>query len=199
MEILRYIKKFKELLIFLVGSIIFCCIFLIINKLTLNYPNITWYGFVFKPALTPSYEVFLSFSIFIYLLSITALYFILNNKNINQEFFLKKLEKLKKIKLNPEPYENSGGNNNKKSALILAGTQFFFSLFFISVFLGLQSMIGGVISAFIIWILSLLTMYKFYKISIIAAILIIPSVLWWAYLVGLSITFWFLNNTLWLK
>jgi len=199
MYILRYIKKLKNPLIFFGQSIIFCYIFLIINKLTFNYPDITWYSYLFKPFLTPSYGIFLGFSMFIYLLFLIALYFVLNNENINQEFFLKKLEKLKKIKLNPEPYENIDEKNHKKIALILSGTQLFLSLFFVPVFLGLQSMIGGIILAFSVWILSLFTMYKFYKISIIAAIITIPSVLWWAYLVGLSTTFWFLNNTFWLK
>ena len=127
----------------------------------------------------------------LYLLMGISLYLVLNSENINQENFL---NKIKKLKINPEPCLTQG---NKKYALIIFGLQLFLSILLIPVFFGLKSTSGGLLISIFLWATMYLTIYKFYKITIPAALLIIPAVLWSAYLVGLNLTFCMLNNTQW--
>lgn len=180
----------------LIGSILFSGIVWIIsislNKLAVDQVSLFWYGNIFKPAFTPSGWIFQGIWLVLYLLAGISLYFVLNSENINQETFL---DKLKKIGINPEFYSNSG---NKKLALIIFGIYLLLSVLQIPVFIGLRSTLGGFMVSILLWVSTVFTFYKFYKITIPAAFLTIPAILCSGYFMGLSLTFWMLNNTSWL-
>jgi len=193
-KILENLKiiNLKKLIIF-AGLVLICMLAGIINKFAVSQESLIWYGYLFKPALTPPDWFFQSVWMFLYVLMGISLYLVLNSKNINQEIFQKIF---KKLRINPEPCLTQG---NKKHAFILFGIQIFLSILLIPVFFGLKSTIGGLLISIFLWISLCLMLYKFYKIVIPAALLIIPAVLWSSYLVGLNLTFWMLNNTQWVS
>ena len=181
----------KNLLLF-TGSIMLCLSAGLISKIFVTPEALIWYEYLLKPALTPPAWLFQDIWAVLYLLMGISLYLVLNSENINQDVFL---DKLKKLKINPEPCLTKG---NKKYGLIIFGIQLSLSILLIPVFLGLKSVFGGFVISILMLASVCLMLYKFYKITIPAALLIIPSVLWSAYLVGLNLTFWILNNTQWI-
>jgi len=187
-------NKYKNALM-LIGSILLCAftwvIGILVGKSVINFTSLFWYDILFKPAFTPPFWLYTAVGGIMYLLTSMALYLVLNSENINQEALL---DKLKKFRINPEPYPKEG---NKKLALLVLGIYLFLSVLLIPVFFGLNSALGTLIIAFLMFISVFIMLYKFYKIIIPASLLMIPSVLWSAYLVGLSFTFWLLNNTQW--
>ena len=193
MNLKAIISNKKNILI--LTSILICetvwAISVLIDRLVINNVSLIWYKYLFKPAFNPSLTFYQVAWLIISLLTGIALYFVLNSKNIDQQTFL---DKLKKIGINPEPYS---GKSNKKLALILFGIQLILSALIIPAFFGLMSNFGGLLAAFLVCLSAFAVFYNFYKISIPAALLMIPSVLWSAYLVGLYFTFWLFNNTSW--
>ncbi|MEI8389895.1 MAG: TspO/MBR family protein [bacterium] len=199
MNIKAIISNKKNILI-LAFSLLICeivwAIGVFTDKFVINDASLVWYKYLFKPAFNPSVSFYQVVWLIISLLTGIALYFILNSKNTDQQVFL---DKLKKIGINPEPYS---GKSNKKLALILFGIQLILSALIIPAFFGLMSNFGGLATAFLVCLSAFAVFYNFYKISIPAAFLMVPSVLWSAYLVGLYFTFWLFNNaalTIWLS
>jgi len=196
---IKFIENLKNIdkksLILLTGSVLICLSAGIIGKLTVSPESLIWYSYLFKPALTPPDWIFQSIWFVLYLLMSLSLYIFLNSEKINQELFL---SKLKNLGINFEPHIDAKKKNNKKHALILFGIQIFLSILLIPVFFGLKSTTGGFLVAILLWFFAITTFYKFYKVTIPAALLTIPAILWSAYLVGLNLTFWMLNNTQWL-
>jgi len=195
-KILEKIKAIdKNSVLTLFGSILLCLLAGIIGKFAVNSESLIWYEYLFKPALTPPDWFFQGIWMFLYLLMGISLYFVLNSENIDQEIFL---SKLKNMGINFEPHVDIEKKNNKKHALILFGIQLFLSLLLIPVFFGLKSTTGGFVISILLCVSIYLMLYKFYKVTIPAALLTIPAVLWSAYLVGLNLTFLVLNNTQWI-
>ena len=193
MNLKQIINDKKNLLIF-ASSIILCLSAGLISKFTVSPESLIWYEYLLKPALTPPDWLFQGVWLVLYLLMGISLYLVLNSENIKHDDFL---DKLKKLGINPEPHIDLEEKNHKKYALILFGVQLFLSILLIPVFLGLKSTIGGLLISVLMFISVFLMLYKFYKVTIPAALLTIPAVLWSAYLVGLNLTFWMLNNTQW--
>lgn len=191
MNLKAIISNKKNILI--LTSILICetvwAISVLIDKFVINDASLVWYKYLFKPVFNPSVSFYQVVWLIISLLTGIALYFVLNSKNIDQQVFL---DKLKKIGINPEPYS---GKSNKKLALIIFGVQIVLSALIIPVFFGLMSNFGGLATAFLVCLSAFAVFYNFYKISIPAAFLMVPSILWSAYLVGLYFTFWIFNNT----
>jgi len=194
-KLYQTIQDKRNILIF-TGSILLCELVgitgIFIGKLAVNDVSLFWYEYLFKPAFTPSGLIYEGVWLFLCLLTGISLYLILNSEKINQEAIQ---HKLKKVFINPEPCQKEG---NKKHALIILGIQFILSILLIPVFFGLKSTLGGLVISILIWLSIFLMLYKFYKIIIPASLLMIPSVLWSAYLVGLNFTFWLLNDTQWI-
>lgn len=191
---LKNLNMNKKSILMLFGSILICLSAGIIGKLAVSTESLIWYDYLFKPALNPSNWLFQGIWVILYLLMGISLYLVLNSENINQEAFL---NRLKKIGINLEPHVDIEKKNDKKHALILFGIQLFLSVILIPVFFGLRSTLGGFLISILMWASICLMLYKFYKVTIPAALLTIPAVLWSAYLVGLNLTFWMLNSTQW--
>jgi len=61
-------------------------------------------------------------------------------------------------------------------------------------FLGFKSFRGGLIAISVLWIFTIITIYHFSLVSGIAAILLIPYLLWISFLAVLNFTLWELNK-----
>jgi len=193
-KMLKQFQHDRRGLLILISFILLCVSALIINKFAVSPESLIWYSYLLKPALNPPDWIFQGVWVFLYLLMSLSLYLVLNSENTNQEVFL---NKLKNIGINFEPHIDAQKKNNKKHALILFGIQIFLSILLIPAFFGLKSTTGGLLISIFLLMSIVLMLYKFYKITIPAALLTIPAVLWSAYLVGLNLTFWMLNNTQW--
>jgi len=169
-ENLKNINLNKKNLLMLTGSVLLCLSAGLIGKLVVSEESLIWYEYLFKPALTPTDWLFQGVWVILYLLMGVSLYLVLQKDS---------------------PV-------SKKFALIIFGSQLLLNILWVPIFFGLRSTLGGFVISILMWISLYLMLYKFYKITIPAALLIIPAVLWSAYFVGLNLTFWMLNNTQWI-
>jgi tryptophan-rich sensory protein len=80
-----------------------------------------------------------------------------------------------------------------KLALILFGVQLILNILWSILFFGLRSPLAGFIEIIILWVLILMTILAFYKISQVAAILLIPYILWVSFAAILNFSLWRLN------
>lgn len=80
-----------------------------------------------------------------------------------------------------------------KEALILFIIQLLFNFLWSVFFFGLHSIFLGLLDIIILWILILITTLKFYKISKIAAYLLIPYLLWVTFATLLNLSILILN------
>lgn len=126
----------------------------------------TWYESLNKPFFTPPKEVFGPVWTILYLLMGISLYLI----------WKKDLKK-----------------NEVKLAVIIFAIQLFHNHLWSIVFFGLQSPFLGLIVIIILWITIILTIYKFYQLSLLAACLLIPYLLWVTYAVILNLFIVFMN------
>jgi benzodiazapine receptor len=87
------------------------------------------------------------------------------------------------------------GTENKevKYSLIIFLIQLVFNALWSVVFFGGQSIAGGLVVIVILWVLILITIFSFYKISQVAGLLLIPYILWVSFAALLNFTYWKLN------
>jgi tryptophan-rich sensory protein len=85
------------------------------------------------------------------------------------------------------------GNPQVKRALIVFLIQLALNALWSVVFFGLESPLYGVIVIVTLWIAILLTMLKFFKISVAAFWLLLPYLLWVTFAAALNISVWILN------
>ena len=78
--------------------------------------------------------------------------------------------------------------------LILFGVQLVFNVLWSVAFFGLKSPISGLIVIVILWILILLTILQFSKISELAAVLLIPYIVWVSFAAILNLSLFLLNR-----
>ena len=128
----------------------------------------TWYQTLNKPFFSPPNWVFGPIWTILYFLMGLAVYLIWTSKTKNQ--------KLRQVGL--------------KFFSIQLGLNFLWSI----LFFGLHSPILGMIDIIILWILILLTTIKFYKISKIAAYLLVPYLLWVSFASLLNLFIILLNS-----
>lgn len=110
----------------------------------------TWYATLNKPTFSPPNWLFGPAWTILYILIGISLFIVLNNKE----------------------------NKNKKSALIIFGLQMFFNSLWSIIFFGLKSPLSALFIIYILWILILLNIIKFYKIQKSAGVILIPYLLW---------------------
>lgn len=156
----------KKSIKMLIGSILICLSSGIIGKLAVKEESLIWYDYLFKPALNPPNWLFQGIWIILYLLMGVSLYIVLK-----KDSFI-----------------------SKKLALIMFGSQIFLNALWAPVFFGLRSIAGGLATIILLWAAIYLTIYKFYKISIPASVLLIPSLFWVSYTIGLNLTFLIWNH-----
>jgi benzodiazapine receptor len=85
-------------------------------------------------------------------------------------------------------------NSQVKTALIIFGVQLFLNAIWSPIFFGLRALFGALVVIVILWIAILLTIFAFYKISTVAAVLLIPYILWVSLATILNYSLWVLNS-----
>jgi benzodiazapine receptor len=150
----------------LVISIIACqCAGLIGSLFTA--PSIpTWYATLQKPPFTPPSWLFAPAWITLYLLmGISA--FIIWRRGLD--------------------------NRLVKQALIVFLIQLVLNALWSVAFFGLESPLYGVIVIAALWVAILLTILKFFKVSSVATVLMLPYILWVTFAAVLNVSIWVLN------
>ncbi|MCW4033300.1 MAG: tryptophan-rich sensory protein [Candidatus Bathyarchaeota archaeon] len=85
-------------------------------------------------------------------------------------------------------------NSQVKTALIIFGVQLFLNAIWSPIFFGLRALFAALVVIVILWIAILLTIFAFYRISTIAAVLLIPYILWVSFATILNYSLWVLNS-----
>jgi len=85
-------------------------------------------------------------------------------------------------------------NSQVKTALIIFGVQLFLNAIWSPIFFGLRALFFALVVIIILWIAILLTILSFLKISKIAAVLLIPYILWVSLATILNYSLWVLNS-----
>jgi len=80
-----------------------------------------------------------------------------------------------------------------KTALIIFGVQLFLNALWSPIFFGFRALFAGLIVIIIMWIAILLTILAFLKISTVAAVLLIPYILWVSFATILNFSLWALQ------
>lgn len=84
--------------------------------------------------------------------------------------------------------------NGVKIALIVFGIQLILNILWSILFFGLRAPQAAFIEIIILWILILITILTFYPISKIAALLLLPYILWVSFASILNFSLWRLNR-----
>ena len=85
-------------------------------------------------------------------------------------------------------------NSQVKTALIIFGVQLFLNAIWSPIFFGLRALFVALVVIIILWIAILLNILTFLKISKIAAVLLIPYILWVSFAAILNYSLWILNS-----
>jgi len=85
------------------------------------------------------------------------------------------------------------GNPQVKRALFLFVIQLVLNALWSVAFFGLESPLYGVIVIAALWVAILLTILKFFKVSSVAAVLMLPYILWVTFAAVLNVSIWVLN------
>ncbi len=81
---------------------------------------------------------------------------------------------------------------------ILTGLAYFLAQLVLNVlwsvvFFGLKSPFAGIVVIAALWVAILLTIFKFYRISKVAGLLLLPYILWVSFAASLNVSIWMLN------
>jgi len=147
----------------LIVSILICQIAGVIGSI-FTAPSITsWYADLQKPAFSPPNWVFGPVWITLYTLMGISLYLVWNKKK------------------------------NVKIPLTLFFTQLILNSIWSIIFFGLQNPFYALIEIIILWIMILVTIIRFYKISKKASLLLLPYIIWVSVATILNYYIWILN------
>jgi len=147
-------------------SIIICQLAGIIGSFFTVKSVSTWYLTLNKPSFTPPSWLFAPAWISLYFLMGVALFLV---------------------------WSSSDPLKKRRPAIILFGFQLFLNALWSIAFFGLQSPLFGLIVIIVLWILILLTIIGFFKISKIAGWLLIPYILWVSFATILNLAILVLN------
>lgn len=160
-------KKIPLTLLRMLASVLVCQLAGFVGSL-FTTPNIPlWYSTIQKPSFTPPDSVFGPVWITLYLL-IGIAAFLVWNKGIRSE--------------------------GVDIALGIFIVQLLFNVLWSIAFFGFHSPLMGLVVIVILWIAILLTIIRFWKITLIAGILMIPYILWVSFAVVLNFSIYQLNR-----
>ena len=150
----------------LVISIIACQCAGLIGSLFTTPAIPTWYATLQKPPFTPPNWLFAPAWATLYLLMGIAAFII---------------------------WRRGLSNPQVKRALFLFVIQLVLNALWSVAFFGLESPLYGVIVIATLWVAILLTILKFFKVSSVAAVLLLPYILWVTFAAALNVSIWVLN------
>lgn len=87
----------------------------------------------------------------------------------------------------------SSKSKKKEQAMVFFGIQLLLNFFWSIIFFGLQSMFFAFVEILILWMLIMITIFAFYKISRKAAYLLIPYLIWVSFAAVLNASLFLLN------
>lgn len=151
----------------LIISIMICQLAGFVGSLFTTPAIATWYAALQKPAITPPNWLFAPVWTTLFLLMGISL-FLIWRKGLNYK--------------------------NVRIALIIFAAQLILNIFWSILFFGLKSPLAGFIEILILWVVILLTIVSFYKLSGTAGILLIPYILWVSFAAILNFFLWSLNT-----
>jgi len=150
----------------LAASIVICLLAGFIGSIFTNRSITTWYASLKKPSFNPPDWLFGPVWTILFLLMGISL-FLIWRKGLNYQLV--------------------------KIALIIFGAQLILNILWSFLFFTLRAPLAGFIEIVILWFAILLTILCFYKISQLAAILLIPYILWVSFASVLNFFLWRLN------
>jgi tryptophan-rich sensory protein len=160
-------KKIPLTLLRMLASVLVCQLAGFVGSL-FTTPNIPlWYATIQKPSFTPPDSVFGPVWITLYLLMGIAA-FLVWNKGIRSE--------------------------GVDIALGIFIVQLLFNVLWSIAFFGFHSPLLGLVVIVILWVTILLSIIKFWKITLIAGILMIPYILWVSFAAVLNFSIFMLNR-----
>jgi tryptophan-rich sensory protein len=156
----------KNKIIKLIAAILLCELAGGIGSL-FTYPSIEgWYAKLQKPSFNPPNWVFAPVWVTLYLLMGISAYLV---------------------------WEKNRKSKEAKKSLSIFGMQLVLNMLWSIVFFGLQSLLFGLIDIILLWIAIVVTVFKFFRISRTAGLLLIPYVLWVTFAMILNFYIWRLN------
>jgi len=150
----------------LVISIVACQCAGIIGSIFTTAAIPTWYATLQKPPFTPPNWLFAPAWITLYLLMGIAA-FLIWRKGLEQK--------------------------EVKSALVIFLVQLVLNALWSVVFFGLKSPLYGMVVIIALWVVILLTILRFFKLSTAAGALLLPYILWVSFAAVLNVSIWVLN------
>jgi len=127
----------------------------------------TWYATLAKPAFTPPNAVFMPVWLTLYTLMAIAVFLI---------------------------WRQGVREGKNKQAFVLFWIQLGINAVWSVVFFGFQSILGGFVIIVCLWVMVLVTMLRFFKISLPAGVLLTPYLAWLSIASSLNAWLWVLNG-----
>jgi translocator protein len=191
-KMLNLFQHDKGSVLLLAGSIFVCELAgiasMFVNKFVITDISLIWYGYLYKPALNPTDWVFQGGWTVMYLLMGIALFLVLKTPVGADTQVCPKNQGAH----TGAPLQMIRG---KTSALAIFSITLLLSTAIAPVFFGFESALGAFGASVLLWVFLFLCFYKFYKVTVPAALLLAPPILWTSYIMGLTFTFWLFNDT----
>jgi translocator protein len=160
-------KKLKiEDAVYLVISLLLCQGAGFIGSLFTRPSIPTWYATLEKPAFTPPNGVFSPVWIMLFALMGISLFLV---------------------------WRTGLTERKTRVALGFFAAQLVFNILWSASFFGLRSPLLGLIDIVVLWVAIALTIFSFFKISRLSAVLLLPYILWVSFAVVLNASIWTLN------
>lgn len=151
----------------LVVSIVACLTAGAIGSIFTRSAVTTWYATLGKPAFSPPNWLFAPVWTLLYILMGIAAFLV---------------------------WRKGLGNRQVRSALIVFLIQLILNTLWSMVFFGLESPLFGLVVISVLWVVILVTVIQFFKISRAASILLWPYLLWVTFAAVLNSSIWLLNR-----
>ncbi len=151
----------------LVVSIVACLAAGAIGSIFTRSAVTTWYATLGKPAFSPPNWLFAPVWTLLYILMGIAAFLV---------------------------WRKGLGNRQVRSALIVFLIQLILNTLWSMVFFGLESPLFGLVVISVLWVVILVTVIQFFKISRAASILLWPYLLWVTFAAVLNSSIWLLNR-----
>jgi benzodiazapine receptor len=151
----------------LVTSVVVCQLAGIIGSVFTASSVSTWYAALRKPSFTPPGWVFGPVWISLYALMGVAAYLV---------------------------WRSGLSHREVRIALTLFVAQLIVNAFWSAMFFGLKSPLAGLVDISVLWVLILLTIFYFLKVSTTAGLLLVPYVLWVSFAAILNYSIWAMNS-----
>lgn len=151
----------------LVTSVVVCQLAGLIGSVFTASSVSTWYAALRKPSFTPPGWVFGPVWISLYAMMGVAAYLI---------------------------WRSGVSHREVRIALTLFVAQLIVNAFWSAMFFGLKSPLAGLVDISVLWVLILLTIFYFLKVSTTAGLLLVPYVLWVSFAAILNYSIWAMNS-----